>query len=531
MAINSLEFLLFVLVTILVYACMPKKAKWVVLLIASYLFYFLNSTYMLIAILITTISVYFVALKMKQIGERVTVEAKKIEDKEQKKTLKKQAKTKQKWILTIGILLNLGILAILKYSGFIGENINSLFHLLHMNVEMPIAKFILPIGISYYTLQAISYIVDVYRGKVEADKNLGRVALFLVFFPQVVQGPIGRYDCLANSLYEPHAITYENVTSGTQLMLWGYFKKMVIADRICMYANEVFNNYTAYSGPIIALGIIAYTIQIYAEFSGGIDIIRGVAETFGIHLSENFERPFFSKSIDEFWRRWNITLGTWLKDYVFYPVSLSKASMKITENARKIFKKSYLSKIIPVAFSLLCVWISNGIWHGSGLKYLVYGLYYYTIMMLGKLLEPLGNKVIAICKMNTKAWSYRFWQMLRTGGLVCIGMTIFRAENLQTAFAMLKSMVHPHNLEKIFNGQAFLLGGIKKEDITILMISLMVFLGVSIYQEKKKSVRNWLKEQNLVFRWIVFYTLLFAIILFGVYGPGYNVQSFIYGQF
>ncbi len=531
MVINSLEFLLFVAVTVIAYKMIPKKAKWLVLLLASYLFYFLNSTYMTIAIIMTTISVYYIALKMKQINERVTVEIKGVENKEQKKKYKKQAKTKQKWIVTIGILFNLGILVILKYSGFIGENINSLFHILHINIELPIAKFILPIGISYYTLQAISYIVDVYRGKIEADKNLGRVALFLVFFPQVVQGPIGRYNSLANSLYEPHAITYDNVTNGTQLMLWGYFKKMVIADRIAMYANEVFTNYTAYSGPIIIFGMMAYTIQIYAEFSGGIDIIRGVAECFGIHLSENFERPFFSKSIDEFWRRWNITLGTWLKDYVFYPVSLSKASIKLTESARKIFKKSYLSKIIPIAFSLLCVWVSNGIWHGSGIKYLVYGLYYYTIMILGKLIEPLGNKIIAIFKINTKAWSYRFWQMLRTGGLVCIGMTIFRAENLQTAFDMLKSILHPHNLERLFNGQAFLLGGIKGEDIVILMVSMIVLLGVSVYQEKGKSVRNWLKEQNLIFRWFVFYMIIFAIILFGVYGPGYHVQSFIYGQF
>ena len=531
MVINSLEFLLFVAITVIIYKIIPPKIKWVVLLIASYLFYFINSTYMTIAILTTTVSVYLIALKIKQINERVTIELKEIENKEQKKTRKKQAKTKQKSILTMGILFNLGILVVLKYSGFIGENINSLFSILHMNVEMPIAKFILPIGISYYTLQAISYIVDVYRGKVEADKNLGRVALFLVFFPQVVQGPIGRYDMLANNLYKPHDITYENLTSGAQLMLWGYFKKMVIADRIAMYANEVFTNYTAYSGPIIILGMIAYTIQIYAEFSGGIDIIRGVAEIFGIHLSKNFERPFFSKSIDEFWRRWNITLGTWLKDYVFYPVSLSKASIKITEGARKIFKTSYLSKIIPVAFSLLCVWVSNGIWHGSGLKYLVYGLYYYVLMMLGKLLEPLGNKVISVFKINTKAWSYRFWQMIRTGGLVCIGMTIFRAPDLQTAFTMLKSALHPHNLERIFNGQAFLLGGMKPEDITILIISMMILLGVSLYQEKGKSVRNWLKEQNLLFRWLVLYVMIFAIILFGIYGQGYNVQSFIYGQF
>lgn len=531
MAINSLEFLAFVAIIVIVYKIVPKKIKWVVLLLASYIFYFLNSTYLTIFIAITTLSIYFVALKISKINDKTKIEAKKIEDKEAKKQLKKQAKSKQRRILILGVSLNLGILLVLKYSGVIGEGINSLLSILKINAKMPIAKFILPIGISYYTLQAISYIVDVYRGKIAADKNLGRVALFLSFFPQIVEGPIGRYDKLANQLYEAHKITYNNITNGTMLMLWGYFKKMVIADRVAMYANEVFSNYTQYSGIIVILGMIAYTLQIYAEFSGGIDIIRGVAEIFDIRLDENFERPFFSKSIDEFWRRWNITLGTWLKDYVFYQVSLSKLSIKITNSSKKIFKESYISKIIPVAFSLLCVWLCNGIWHGAGVKYIVYGLYYYAIMMLGKLLMPIGDKIVKWFKINTKVWSYKLWQVLRTSGFVCVGMTIFRADNLKIAFSMLKSVFHPRNLEMVFNGKAFLLGGLCGADVAILIISVMILLCVSIYQEKGKSVRTWLKEQNLLFRWLVLYTAIFAIIIFGIYGQGYNVQSFIYGQF
>ena len=531
MVITSLEFLVFIAIALLLYKIMPGHKKWTVLLIASYLFYFLNSTYLTAFLIITTLSIYFVALSLSKINEETKSALKNIEDKEQKKILKKKSKSKQKLILALGIILNIAILTILKYSGVIGENINSLFSILKIPVQMPIAKFILPLGISYYTLQAISYMVDVYRGKIQADKNIGRVALFLSFFPQMVEGPIGRYDKLANQLYEPHSITYNQLTNGGILMLWGYFKKMVIADRIGMYANQVFGNYSEYSGIIIILGIISYTIQIYAEFSGGIDIVRGVSEIFGIHLDENFERPFFSKSIDEFWRRWHITLGTWMKDYVFYPVSLSKLSMKITDISKKIFKTSYLSKIIPVAFSLLCVWLCNGIWHGSGVKYIIYGLYYYSIMMLGKILEPFGNKLINIFKINTKVCSYRFWQVLKTSGFVCIGMTIFRTENLSVAIKMVKSIFHQRNLEMIFNGEAFLLGVLKKGDIAILIISMVILLIVSLSQEKKQSVRKWLREQNLIFRWIVYYGLIFSIIIFGIYGQGYNVQSFIYGQF
>lgn len=531
MLINSLEFLLFVIITVVAYKVVPKKAKWIVLLVASYIYYFSNSTYLISCILITTLSIYFVALKMNKIDEIAKEKAKNIEDKEQKKQIKHKAKNSKKRILIVGILINLGILVFLKYSGFIGQNINSLFSILNINMNLPILNFILPIGISYYTLQAISYIVDVYRGKIEADKNLGRVALFLSFFPQIVQGPIGRYDKLAKQLYEPHQITYKNLTFGSQLMIWGYFKKMVIADRVAIYANEVFNNYSEYTGIAIVLGIICYTLQIYTEFSGGIDIVRGVAEIFGIHLDQNFERPFFSKSIDEFWRRWNITLGAWLKEYVFYQVSLSKLSMKITDVSRKIFKNSYFSKIIIVAFPLLCVWLCNGIWHGAGAKYIIYGLYYYVIMMLGKIFEPLGNKIIERFKINTKAWSYKLWQIIRTDMFVCFGMMIFRADSVTAAIQMFKSIFKLHGLELIFNSQTFLLGGLNMGDIVIIVISSIILLGTSIYKEKGNSIRESLSKQNLLFRWIVLYAAIFAIIIFGIYGKGYDVQSFIYGQF
>src|SRR5574344_1330335 len=407
--------------------------------------------------------------------------------------------------------------------------INSFLRLIQVKAEIPLFKFILPLGISYYTLQAISYLVDVYREKIEADKNIGRVALFLSFFPQMIEGPIGRYNKLANQLYEGYDITYNTITYGSQLMLWGYFKKMIIADRTAMYANEVFNNYSQYSGLITILGIVCYTIQIYTEFSGGIDIIRGAAEIFGVQLDENFQRPFFSLLIDEFWRRWNITLGTWLKDYVFYPVSLSKLGMKITNFS--VNKKSYISKIVPVLLPLLCVWLCNGFWHGSGWKYIIYGMYYFAIMLLGKLLAPIGNWIIKIFRINTKAGSWKWFQIIRTTIFVCFGMLIFRADSLSVAGQMFKSIFDVHNLEMVFNGQAFLLGGTTVGDIIISIIGVILLFTTSLYREKGHSIRDDLGKKNLVFRWIVFYLLIFAIIIFGIYGKGYDVQSFIYGQF
>ena len=526
MLINSIEFIIFLFVLVIAYKLMPKKFKWIILLLASYVFFALNSGKYTIFIILSTLSIYITALKIDKIGNIVSEKVKTIENKEEKKKLKNQAKRKKKIVLTIGILVNISMLVVLKYSGFIIGEFNNLF-----KVNIPVLKFLLPLGISYYTLQAISYIVDVYRCKIKAEKNFGKVALFLVYFPQLVEGPIGRFDRLADQLYRPNDITYKAITYGSQLMLWGYFKKMVIADRVAMYVNYVFENYTEYTFLIIILAIVGYTLQIYAEFSGGIDIVRGASQIFGIELDKNFERPFFAKSIDEFWRRWNITLGAWLKEYIFYPVSLSKISLKITGVSNKLFKKSNLSKVSAIALSLFCVWLGNGIWHGAGWKYIVYGLYYYTIMMLGKIFAPVGEKIIKTLKIKTEVFSYKLWQILRTTGFVCIGMLIFRADNLKVAFNMFKSIFRVNHLERIFNGEAFLLGGLKVQDIIILIVSSLIMLYISIKQEKGIKIRETLAKQNILFRWIILYGIIFSIIIFGIYGEGYNVQSFIYGGF
>ena len=526
MLINSIEFIIFLFALVIIYKFMPKKFKWIVLLIASYLFFALNSGKYTIFIILSTLSIYVVALKIDKIANSVSERIKGLDSKEEKKKLKNEAKRKKKIVLIIGILINITMLVVLKYSGFIIGEFNNLF-----KINIPVFKFLLPLGISYYTLQAISYIVDVYRGKIKAEKNIGKVALFLVYFPQLVEGPIGRFDRLSEQLYRPNEITYKTITYGSQLMLWGYFKKMVIADRVAMYVNHVFENYTEYTFLITILAIVGYTLQIYAEFSGGIDIVRGTSQIFGIELDKNFERPFFAKSIDEFWRRWNITLGAWLKEYIFYPVSLSKLSLKISSLSNKYFKKSNLSKVSAVALSLFCVWLGNGIWHGAGWKYIVYGMYYYAIMMLGKLFAPLGEKIIKVLKIKTEVFSYKLFQILRTCGFVCIGMLIFRAENLRVAFSMFKSIFKVNHLERIFSGEAFLLGGMKVQDLIILIVSSLIMLYISIKQEKGIKIRETLAKQNILFRWIILYGVIISIIVFGIYGEGYNVQSFIYGAF
>lgn len=530
MSINSLNFIVFIGIVAILYFIFPKKVKWTILLIASYIFYFLSSSKLIIYIIITTLSIYSSSLLIGKIEQKTKTKCGTIEDKKRKKQIKQKAKTKKKLVIVFTVIINFGLLAFLKYFNFIAESLNSILALLHFSIEIPLKQIVLPLGISYYTLQSISYVIDVYRGKCQPDKNLGRVALFISFFPQMVEGPIGRYNDLANQLYEPHKFSYQNLKFGVQLMLWGYLKKLVIADRAALFVNEVFSKYTQYSGITIIVAIIFYTVQIYAEFSGCMDIVRGIAQVMGIEMAENFRRPFFSKSVQEFWRRWHITLGSWFKDYIFYPISFSNLTIKITNIAKKIFKKSYISKLIPAAFALFFVWFGNGIWHGASWKYICYGLYYYVIMIIGMLLEPLTNKAIKLLKINTECFSYRLWQMIRTTCFVFIGMLIFRAHSIKDAAKMFLSIFSYKNIGMLFNGNLFKIG-FDVQDFFIVIIGVIIMFVVGLLQEKGYKLRETIQKQNLLFRWILYYGVILTLIVFSIYGPGYNPSSFIYGQF
>lgn len=488
MSYASIEFLLFVLVLVFIYYVFPKKYRYIVLLIGSLIFYYLFSEKYIIFILLSSIITYFGG----KLIEKYT--------------------DKRKLILILSILLNLSFLLVLKYNNFFGD----MFRVIGVNI--PYKKFILPIGISYYTLETISYLTDIYRKKMKAESNYLKVLLFLVYFPQIVEGPIANYSRLSKTLFNTERFNYDNFVSSFVLIGWGFVKKLVIADRAGIFVSKVFEN--NYGGILLVIGIILYTIQIYADFSGCIDIVSGVSELFGVKLDENFKRPFFSKSIQEFWRRWHITLGTWLKEYVFYPISLSKINMKLNLKLMKM-KSKYLSKFIITAFPLFFVWFFNGMWHGASFKYVVYGLYYYVLMMIGILLEPILKKIISIFKVNTEVWSYKFFQAIRTILIVCFGMFLFRVDS----FAQMGVMLHSKASAALFSL------GLKKSDFALLIVGTFIMLIVGVMQEFNINIRKELQKQNLIFKWLVYYIIIFSIIIFGIYGKGYDAASFIYGGF
>lgn len=522
MAIISLEFLLLVLLTCSLYYIVPGKLKWLVLLISSYVFYILSSFRLTIFIVLTSFAVYLATRRITSIDIELKSRKKEV-DREQFKELKKIYNKRKKRTLLIALVLNFGVLAFFKYADFFSGNINSLLGLSGSSSKIPMLNLIMPLGISYYTLMAVSYVLDVYYGKYEADKNIGRVFLFLSFFPHITEGPLDRYDTLAYQLYKPHKFNYENFKYGVTLILAGLVKKMVLADRAALYVNEVFPRYSELGGFTLFMAAILYTFQIYAEFSGCMDIVSGISKMLGIDLAVNFRRPFFSRSIGEFWRRWHVTLGAWLRDYVFYPVSLSKMNMNVGKWARTKAKGIWAS-FIPAAFPLFFVWFGNGFWHGASWKYILYGLYYYIVMMIAMLCKPLTDKFIKKMKINVESVGYRLAQIIRTNLFVLFGMTLFRSHSTYDAISMTGRMFTT-------SGSGILDFGMNKIDFLILLIGLIVMFIVSYINEKGKDTYHLINNSNLVVKYAIYVVIIVAIIVLGIYGSEYKASDFIYGQF
>lgn len=516
-------FILYFGITYIIYSLMPQKAKWCVLLVGSYIFYFVATKGHIAAIIIATILVWGAGLLIQKLNDSFKQKRKQVE-KEQRKQLKAKYKKYKLVVLNVGIIATFAILLVSKYSNFFITSTNSIF-----GSNFNLVHIIQPMGISFYTLQAVSYLTDVYRGKYDACKNPLRVSLYLSFMLTVVEGPVARWDQLGVQLNECKKFNPDDLIYGAQRVVWGLFKKIVVADRAAGFVNTVFDSHDKYGGIIVVCGIIFYTIQLYFEFSGVMDVVCGMGEMMGLKFPENFSRPFFAKSINEFWNRWHITLGAWLRDYIFYPISLSKPFMNLTKSARKKFNP-YYANLIPTSVALFFVWFANGFWHGAGWKYIVYGLYYYVLMMIGLFLEPVFRKVCDKFKIDRKSKSYGIFQIVRTVFVVNIGMLIFRADSLEQAVSMFTSIFTKIALSpaKMSAGSGF---GIDVYDYIIVIIGVLIVFAVSFMQEKGIDVRQRIAKLPFAVKFIGFMAAIFVVIIFGAYGDGYGVVDLIYANF
>lgn len=525
MGYQSFGFLLFTALVLAIYYGPLRRHQRVALGLANLAFYAIAGL-RYIPFLLVTMAASF--LSARRIGAIYAEADEKLAsaDAAQKKQLRADAKAKAKKALLAGILVTIALLVVCKYTGFITENLNSLLAALGVG-QIPTFRMILPVGISFYSFMALSYVLDVYWKRYKAEQSFLAYAVYLSYFPHVVQGPIDRFNEFKAQTEAPVAFDYDGFMRGAQLMLWGFFKKLVVADHIGMFVDGVLDHWAQHRGFILAITFLVYSVQIYADFSGCIDIVTGVSEMFGIRLRKNFDHPYFSRSMAEFWRRWHISLQEWFKDYIYFPVSASD----LVRSAKKRLKakgKTRAADLFAACFPVLVVWLITGIWHGAAWNYVVWGLFHAFWLISGKILEQRFARVNEKLRIKTESRLWHFWQMLRTYLICSLGRVFFRADDLGMAGGILKKLLRPEfSLRALLHPAVDY--GTSGENMLIAAAGIVVLLIADILQERM-PLRDRLAKRSTALRWIILYAGIFAVIVLGVYGPGAN-SSFIYQQF
>ena len=524
----------------LVYFLFPvKKHQWTVLLAASIFFYAVAGYKYAYFILFTSLTTYLVALWIERVAQnskKLLKEKKKDWDREQKKQYKNKIKIQKRLIMALGLVVNFGILAFLKYYDFTANSLNDMLGSFGVEFSIPTLKLVLPLGISFYTFQSLGYIVDVYREKTEAQRNPFKFLLFVSFFPQIIQGPISIYDQLAHQLFEPHKFDFNRMKHGMELILWGFFKKLIIADRAYVVISAVEKDYGSFGGTTLTFTVLLYAVQLYADFSGGIDISRGVAQIFGIDMIDNFKRPYFSKSINEYWRRWHISLGGWMKNYVFYPLAMSNAFITASKKMKgtrfgKTAAGAHISKVLPTSVASLVVFLIVGIWHGADWKYVAFGVWNGVIIMLSIIMQPLFDGAVDKLRISRKNPVFIGFQIFRTLIVVLVGYVFDVAPSFEQGMRTIALFFTGQNFGEGYSEISKL--GLVLPDYAVLLIASGIVLVASIIQERnpETTIRTMLDRKPFALRFLVLYAAVMAIVIFGIYGSGYNAADFVYMQF
>lgn len=526
MLFTSLKFVLFVVVLFVLYYTIAKKDQWPLLLVASLVFYFIQDYRFPVFIVITAVTAYLFAIITEdyaQARKKYLKEHKAQMDDETKKKYKNTTKRVQNVYLLISLLINLGILATTKYTNFIIENINNL-----RSEPLTFANLIIPMGISFYTFQTVSYSIDVSRGTVKAERNFWKFLLFVSFFPQLVQGPISRFNDLSKTLYEEHRFNYREVCLGFIRILWGYFKKLVIADRLLVALKVLVSDTEIYQGGFVFVVMMLYAAELYCDFTGGIDITIGVAQLFGIKVAENFNLPYFSKNIKEYWNRWHITMGSWFTDYIFYPLSVSPTILKLSKWSRQHLGNA-IGKRIPVYVACFCVWLTTGIWHGAAWHFVVWGLMNFVVIMISQELEPLYAKFHARFGLKEKI-GYKIFEIIRTFFLMSSLKLFDCYRDVGLTFKMFVTMLLKPGFGTLGSSELLNLG-LSSSDYTVALIAIIVVFLVSLYKALKgRELRELLFDKYPLFL-VACTALIFAVAVFGAYGVGFDASQFIYNQF
>ena len=498
MLFNTIDFLIFLPIVLVIYYIIPEKYRHIWLLISSYYFYMCWNVKYALLILTSTVITYFSGILLKKAEET----AADIEVVRRQKQL----------IIAISFISNLGILFYFKYINFALDIVTRLLSKAHISVNTPVFDVILPVGISFYTFQALSYSVDVYRGEVEPEKNFLRYALFVSFFPQLVAGPIERSKNLLAQLRKPRKFDFGYAFDGILLMLWGFFLKIVLADRIAIFVDTVYGDCEHYQGIYLIVATVLFAVQIYCDFSGYSSIAMGTAKLLGIELMDNFNAPYLSTSVADFWRRWHISLTSWFKDYLYIPLGGSKKG-----SLRKYFNK-------------MIVFMLSGLWHGAQLTFVVWGAINGLYQVIGEILIPIREKVSDALGVNRDSEGFCVLRAIVTFTMIDFTWIFFRADSLGRAIYIIKSILNTENIWSLFDGSLYNCG-LDEKNFRFMLIAVIVLLVADFLKRKGIMVREIILRQDSYIKCLVVSLSILMIMVFGKYGPAYDAVNFIYFQF
>ena len=483
---------------VVIYYIIPDRVKYLWLLAASYYFYMCWNAQYALLILFSTAVTWISGLLIERVKQGHSTESIRIR--------------RKKMIVATSIVLNLSVLFLFKYLEFALSLLGTMLSLIHIELTIPDFDLLLPVGISFYTFQALSYTIDVYREEVPAEKNFFRYALFVSFFPQLVAGPIERSGNLLHQLTVPHKFSWYHFKDGSLLMLWGFFLKIVLADRIALFVDTVYGDIYTYTGWYLIIATILFAFQVYCDFYGYSVIAKGTAEILGIELMENFNAPFLSLSVAELWQRWHISLTSWFKDYLYIPLG----------GNRKGSLRKYCNKMIVV--------LASGLWHGASTTYIIWGALNGLYQIVGELFQPARNKIIDFLGLHRESFGHRLVCCLTTFVLFDFSLIFFRADTLREALVIVGKVLTVSNPWVLFDGSLFTCG-LDGQNFFLTIICITILLWADIMKHRNVRVRTAILRQDIWFQCVAVVFFIMAILIFGLWGPGYNASNFIYFQF
>ena len=498
MLFNSLQFLVFLPIVVAVYYIIPDRVKHYWLLLCSYYFYMCWNTVYALLMLLSTLVTYSCGLGLERLKQS-SLEGRPL-------------LLRRRLVLWLSLGINLAILFFFKYFNFAIDSLNAVLIHIGFQLHHPAFDVLLPVGISFYTFQALGYTIDVYRGEIAAERNFFRYALFVSFFPQLVAGPIERSKNLLRQLAVPHRFSFDNLREGFLLMLWGFFLKIVIADRAAILVDTVYGPaYGDYGGAHIIIATVFFAIQVYCDFGGYSSIAMGAAKMLSVELMDNFNAPFLSWNIGQFWRNWHVSLSSWFRDYVYIPLG----------GNRKGTARKYLNVIVTCA--------ASGLWHGANWTYVIWGTLNGVFQVMGAILKPLREKLIKLFDLNRESLGHRLVQILFTDCLFLFSLVFFRASSVSMALGMLRSLRYT-KLWHFLDGSILHLG-LNQANFTLILLCVLVLLLAGIMKSRGIRVRDVIIRQDGWCQALIIAFSVSFILLFGIWGNAYDAANFIYFQF